>query len=112
MSNKMIAEMTIYGYDNFPVGIELPKKEIEQIVVRILSGDETAEVWFSDGEKAYYDAGICRFVTYLDKEYTVPKELVNEWLEWIPLESSYTYVDDRAEWFTERLEVMKDGTND
>lgn len=100
--------MTVYDFDNRPIEIELPKKEIDQIVVRVLSGDETGEILFSDGEILHFDAATIRIVRYFDAEYNVPKKLVNEWLNWKPNANNDAFALARADWLLERLFETKD----
>ena len=52
----MTKKMKIYDYDNREVIIELPYKEIKEVFVNVLSGDETGIVEFVDGTYIRFDA--------------------------------------------------------
>lgn len=51
-----LSKITVYDYENKPVIVELPDKEIEEIFVQIISGDETGVVVFKDGTLVRFDA--------------------------------------------------------
>lgn len=44
--------ITIYDYDNKPVTVELPEKEIVSIFINVISGDETGWFTFEDNAGA------------------------------------------------------------
>ena len=89
--------MTIYDYDNKAVEVELPDKEIDYIVVEVLSGDETGFVQFTDGTYLNFDASNDRFVHYADGWYRVPKEHVRDWMNFKP-SKEMTISYDRQKW--------------
>lgn len=78
------ASITIYDWDNKATVVSLPNKEIREIFVHVLSGDETGFVEFVDGEKIYFDASSCRLFGFEDGCYTVNGENVKKWIEYKP----------------------------
>lgn len=73
--------ITIYDYANKTKQIALPDKEISEIVVVVLSGDETGYVKFTDGTKVKFDASDDRFTSYYDGAYTVEGENIRKWID-------------------------------
>lgn len=78
-------------------------KTINNIHVVILSGDEIITINYDDGTYEEIDAcNIGRIMSYYDGQYTVPKHLLQQWIE---LEELSTY--DRQYKFYELLEVTE-----
>lgn len=78
-------KITIYDFDDNPTVIETPAdKQIESIFVRVLSGDETGYIDFTDGTRMNFDASNCRMHDYYDGEYYVPSEKISEWNNFEP----------------------------
>ena len=80
----MTKTMKIYDYDNKEVIIELPDKEIKEVFVNVLSGDETGEVEFVDGTTIDFDASKARIMDFCDGYYTVSGEEIEKWLNYVP----------------------------
>ena len=76
----IFSQMTIYDYDNNPVTVELPEKQISMIVVNVLSGDETGCIIFEDGTSIEFDASSDRIHSYFDGNYLGPESLISEWV--------------------------------
>lgn len=76
--------MTIYDYAGHQVEIKLPDKEIVAIRVILISGDETGEVVFSDGERIRFDSSTTRFMDFYDGSYVVIGEEIQRWLAFVP----------------------------
>jgi hypothetical protein len=72
--------ITIYDYRNRVKAITLPDKEISEIFVTVLSGDETGYIRFVDGTKLRFDAATDRFEDYYDGSYSVEGENIDKWL--------------------------------
>ena len=54
----------IYDYANKPTEIDTGNKEIESILVKVISGDEIVTVTFTDGTKKTYDSSNNRNIDY------------------------------------------------
>lgn len=76
--------ITIYDYANATKEITLPDKDISEITVIVISGDETGYVEFTDGTKVEFDASDCRFISYYDGIYTVEGEDIQKWINFEP----------------------------
>lgn len=76
--------LKIYDYDNAVKEITVPDKEIREIVVHVLSGDETGFVEFTDGEKVYFDASDCRLHGFDDGLYIVHGKAIQKWINFQP----------------------------
>lgn len=76
--------IVIYDYDNKEKEIALPDKEITEIFVSVLSGDETGYVKFEDGTDVHFDASDCRFMDFNDGYYSVEGENIQKWLDFKP----------------------------
>lgn len=76
--------ITIYDYRNDTKEITLPDKEISEISVTILSGDETGFVKFIDDTKIRFDASDDRFTDYYDGMYTLEGENIQKWINFKP----------------------------
>lgn len=73
-------KITVYDWENTPTEIEFPDDmEIDHITVRVLSGDETGEIVFTDGTELAFDASCERGPSYFDGHYTVPAEKLDQW---------------------------------
>ena len=93
--------MTIYDYDDTPVEIELPDKDISIIRVTVLSGDETEVVLFEDGSALGFDASDCRFHDFYDGCYAVYGPMIEKWMQFTPPEGdtvSYARMNAVADW--------------
>lgn len=94
--------MKIYDYENRPVEVDLPDKEIKAIIVQVLTGDETGCVLFEDDSELAFDASTERVTDYDDGAYLVKKEHLAEWLGWKPEETPwplYTCAYARRNWY-------------
>lgn len=90
--------MTIYDYDDRPVTIQLPDKDIELVLVTILSGDETGHVKFTDKSCVYFDASDARSIDFFDGGYVVTGEdNLAKWFDSVPEGRMISY---------ERLDMM------
>jgi hypothetical protein len=76
--------ITIYDYASREKEITLPDKEIIEIVVTVLSGDETGYIEFADGAKVEFDASDTRFTDFYDGCYTVKGERIQKWTDFKP----------------------------
>ncbi len=72
--------ITIYDYADRTKEIALPDKEISEISVIILSGDETGFVKFVDGTKIRFDASDNRITDFYDGIYTLEGENIQKWI--------------------------------
>lgn len=78
-------KITIYDFEDAPIVIETPpEKVIESIYVRVLSGDETGSINFTDGTNMDFDASNCRSFDFYDGDYLVPSEKVQSWIDFEP----------------------------
>lgn len=96
----------IYGFNNEPRTILLLNRDvadISQIFVRVLSGDETGFVEFTDGKREYFDSSCSRFTEYFDGEYIVKGEDIPKWLEFRA--SSGTIAYRRRDKFMNRVMI-------
>lgn len=89
--------LKIYDYDDAVKEITVPDKEIREILVHVLSGDETGFVEFTDGEKVYFDASDCRMHDFNDGLYTVNGKAIQKWINFQP--SGYMVSYERMEAF-------------
>lgn len=76
--------IAIYDFQNDTKEITLPDKEIVEIFISILSGDETGFVKFVDGTKIKFDASDSRFTDFYDGMYTVEGENIKRWIDFKP----------------------------
>lgn len=90
--------MTIYDYDNTAVEVELLDKPIAEIYVCILSGDETGNVTFEDGENISFDASSGRIWDFYDGSYRVRGDVIREWIDFKPTDGE-TASYERIEMF-------------
>lgn len=74
----------VYDYDDRPLEIELPDKEIDFIHVTVLSGDETGYVVFTDKTRVEFDASDCRLMGYYDGSYLVTGDDIDKWIKFEP----------------------------
>lgn len=96
--------MKIYDYKNDIVEVSIPNKKIKEIFIHVLTGDETGFIIFEDGDFLPFDSSNTRLVDFDDGCYSVPENLVDEWMNWQPSCDNETYSYERQMWFYERLE--------
>lgn len=89
--------ITIYDYDSAKKEITLPDKEISQIVVTVLSGDETGFVEFTDGTRIEFDASDERIANYYDGTYIVKGENIKKWIDFKPSDERTTSYERQDE---------------
>lgn len=110
-------KLRIYNYENRPVSIELPDKPIRSIFVLILSGDETGQVEFEDGETFSFDADAPdspdgRGIDYCDGYYTVDGDMIPRWMAYRPHASDRgTVAYKRRDWFRKQTGSRKQDAN-
>lgn len=90
--------MIIYDYAGNEVNIDLPDKEISEIFVEVISGDETGIVTFTDGTTVHFDASDCRMMNFYDGDYCVTGANIQKWLDFKP-SSKRTASYERQEMF-------------
>lgn len=84
-------EMIIYDQYNNKVHVSLPNIEIDRVLVEILDGDETGIVYFEDGRQMSFDASRTRYLSFFQGSYIVPKDMVEEWLNYEPTEKEMSH---------------------
>lgn len=94
----------IYDYRNDTKEITLPDKEIAEIFVNILSGDETGFVKFMDGTKIKFDASDARFTDYYDGMYTLEGENIKKWIDFKPSGNRTVSYERQGAFDTEDIE--------
>lgn len=94
------ASMTVYDYASTPVEIALPDKEIVEIYISVISGDETGYVEFADRSKIRFDSSNCRMMSFYDGDYCVEGENIQKWLDFKP-SGDRTVSYERQEYFEE-----------
>lgn len=90
----------IYDYRNRAKFITIPDKEIIEISVTVLSGDETGCIKLADGTKIMFDAASDRFDDYYDGSYSVTGANIEKWLNFtrpVPRYMSYARRDEFKE---------------
>ena len=94
-------KVKIYDYDNKAKEIEiLDDKQIESINVRILSGDETGFINFTDDTSIMFDASNSRCASVNDGCYIVKGNDIEAWLKWKPCDDRLTYSYERQDAFS------------
>lgn len=73
-------EFAIYDWDNNEKIVTIEDKPIEAIVVNVVSGDETAYIYYEDGTEEYIDSSTQRLTSYLDETYLIKKSEVENWI--------------------------------
>lgn len=99
--------ITIYDYADKTKEITLPDKEIAEIFVSILSGDETGFVKFTNGTKIKFDASDDRITDYYDGMYTIEGEDIKKWIDFKP-SSNRTVSYERQDAFDTEDEYDED----
>lgn len=87
----------IYDYADDVTEITLPDKEIREIFVHVISGDETGWIEFTDGTQLDFDASDCRIMGFDDGAYTVTGEDIPKWINYIPQGSGTVSYDRMSE---------------
>lgn len=86
--------ITVYDYANKPVEVEIPAQtyeDIQCIVVRILSGDETGTIFMKNGDFISFDSSDMRIRGYDDGSYTVMgTKMIKKWIEYEPKKDGFT----------------------
>ena len=82
----------IYDYSNKATELVIPDdKEITQIYVTVLSGDETGFFVFKDGSSLSFDASNSRIMTFFDGDYIVEGENIKRWIDFNPEDDGLTW---------------------
>lgn len=91
--------ITIYDYDDKPVTVELPEKEIVSIFINVISGDETGWVIFGDNSSIRFDASDCRIHSFYDGSYIVLEPDIEDWVKYKPSgNETCSYARQEAFW--------------
>lgn len=80
MGARETRAFTVYDWDNNERIVAIENKPIEAIVVNIVSGDETAYIYYEDGTEIYVDSSMHRLESYLDETYLIKKNEVEKWI--------------------------------
>ena len=70
----------IYDYKGKATKVDTNNKEVKQLLVQVLSGDEVVTVDYSDGTNETYDSSNNRFINRFDSSYSVTLEDLQEWI--------------------------------
>ena len=81
----------IYDYENKPTEFDTGNKEIESILVKVITGDEIATVIFTDGTKKTYDSSTDRITNYFDRSYGVSKSDLDKWINYVTGTDTISY---------------------
>lgn len=72
--------------------IEIPDdKKIESVNIIIPSSNENGYIFFTDGSKQDFDGSDKRMISFNNGFYTISLKKVEEWLNWKPHGSVYSY---------------------
>ena len=72
-------KIKIYNYCNEVVEIDVVK-EIKEIFVEVVSGDEIINIEYEDGSYEFFDSSHnSRLMNFDDGCYTIKKDKINEW---------------------------------
>ena len=74
-------KIKIYDYANEETEITLPDKEIKQIRVEVITGDEIVTIFFKDGTLSTFDSSDARCMDFYDGSYTVEGEQIKKWID-------------------------------
>lgn len=91
-------EIVLFDYNATKKTFDIGEfKDISKIEITILSGDETAKVFYKDTTIAWFDSSNDRRIDYYDGRYTIydiadGTNIIDAWLK---RENSY---DDRSWW--------------
>lgn len=80
-------ELRIFDYANKVSTIKTQDKEIKQIEVTILTGDEIITVWYEDGTCEKFDSNFSRCQDFFDGSYVVTKNKLHKWNEFEPTDA-------------------------
>ncbi len=75
--------LPFYDGENRIVNVNLPIKdvsEIDHIGMRVVTGDETGDIFLKNGQVIHFDTGHDRFVEKDIATYTIPNEALVNWL--------------------------------
>lgn len=70
----------IYDYKGKATKADTHNKEVRQLLVQVLSGDEVVTVDYGDGTNETYDSSNNRFINRFDGSYSVTLEDLQEWI--------------------------------
>lgn len=70
----------IFDYAGREVIVDAGDKEIRQIRVEEITGDEVIEIEYTDGSVEEFDGGICRLTDFRDGSYRVSGNDLKKWL--------------------------------
>lgn len=70
----------IYDWNNNEKIVTIEDKPIEAIIINVVSGDETAYIYYEDGTEEYIDSSNKRLESYLDETYLIKKNEVENWI--------------------------------
>nr|DAF27344.1 MAG TPA: hypothetical protein [Caudoviricetes sp.] len=70
----------IFDYAGREVIVDAGDKEIRQIRVEEVTGDEVIEIEYVDGSIEEFDSGICRLTDFRDGAYRISGDDLKEWL--------------------------------
>ena len=73
-------KFTIYDYNSKATEVDTGDKEIKELFVQVLSGDEVVTVDYDDGTKKTFDSSTNRYVSYVEESYIVEKDRIQDWV--------------------------------
>ena len=88
-------ELILLDYDSneFHTGVDLENLDnILRIDIEVISGDEIAQVIYTNGDMKRFDSNNCRIMDFADDEYCIYQAGVkNEIDDWLKRVDSYSY---------------------
>lgn len=73
----------IYNYNGEATEVDTGDKEIKELFVQVLSGDEVVTVDYDDGTKETFDSSTNRLVSYVEESYIVEKDRIQDWINFV-----------------------------
>ena len=87
-------EFYIYDFADSKALVKTRDEEVIDIYVQVLSGDEVVYINYSieedDVDEDVFDSSDCRVYDFFDGDYIVPKEKIEEWINF-SCEEDYAY---------------------
>ena len=76
-SNTMT--ITIYNFENDPTSFDLPLKNLEEVYVDVISGDEIFMACYKDGHTIRVDSDKTRSLSFHDGDYVIEPQDLAKW---------------------------------
>lgn len=88
----------IYDYNGKATEVDTGDKEIKELFVQVLSGDEVVTVDYDDDTSETFDSSDSREYSYMEESYFIGKDSIQDWISYVSTDTNTNDVPHKRAW--------------